>query len=173
MTDPKPTHPTRRDLLRVAMTGGAGLMLGWSWWQRPAQGQEGGGRANPEGDAAQQVLSRALEAMQTHQSYGVAIVVPEGEGARAQLAEQLGALIPGTDLHGVLPEAAMPWLEAVWVCAPAALVEAQEGETLVLLDPEGGRVAGACVDLSDPAAFLTGARALLDDDGRAGPAPHL
>lgn len=104
----------------------------------------------------------ALERMGARGAHGVVIVVPEGAEARARLGEQLQARIPLVRLHHQAAPPLACWLiESVWVCASAARAQAQPGETLVLVDPQGRRVAGAQVDLSGDEAFLRGVEALL------------
>jgi hypothetical protein len=52
-------------------------------------------------------------------------------------------------------------VEAVYVCAPARLARANEGENAVLLDPDGKRIAGARIDFTTEAAFVAGMERLL------------
>jgi hypothetical protein len=160
VSQPAPSHPSRREILGQALRGGAGLVLGLSWWQSTAQAQDG----DP---GAERALEQALGVMREHGLHGLAVVVPADARGRERLGERLAARIPVMNAHMGIPPAALPFLEAVWVCAPASEVGAQPGETLVLLDPQGRRVAGAAIDFDDAAAFQAGVRELLDGDGRA------
>jgi hypothetical protein len=58
------------------------------------------------------------------------------------------------------------FLAAVWLCAKASAVRAAEGETLVLLDVDGERLAGSKVDLADEKAVVEAVRSMLSGPGR-------
>lgn len=169
--DPPPAKnglDRRSVLLRGALglTGVGSLVFGWTLLRR--RGPHG--KRLPDEQIG---LRAALRAMKERQQDGIAIVVPE-RGADL-LAEQLDRLIPlsypGAGVRGPAadPEQAAVGnvlLEAVWVCVPASRADARPGETAVLLDPEGRRVAGGVVDFSGPLPFVSTARALLDTGGR-------
>lgn len=162
MSEPSPSKPSldRRLFLRAACGGGLILGLGGLAALGWAEGEE-----RPE-DVAR-AWADALKRMKALQQGGVAVVVPKDAAARAALGRQLQALIPLMSLHEGAPPMARALLSQVWVCASAEQVEAKPGETLVLLDPAGKRVAGVKLDLGgEAAAVLKGIRALSEGEGR-------
>lgn len=109
----------------------------------------------------------ALAAMKARKAHGVAIVLPEDARGRNRLASLLERRIPLPQPHAAeAPRLAPLLLECVWVLAAPGRAQAQPGETLVLLDPAGKRVAGAKVPFDDPAAFEKGVEALCLGEGR-------
>lgn len=146
----------RRDLLTLAAAGAGALVLGLDRLALADDGWEQG------------AWDAALRAMRAGGQHGVAVVLPAGAEARAALAARLAELIPlvKEDDEAPLPPAGAWFVECVWLLAAPARVEARPGETLVLLAPDGKRVAGAAVPLDDPAAFARGVEALVAGEGR-------
>lgn len=145
----------RREFLHIA--GAGALVLGFPSLARGEDGWEAGAWA------------KALEAMKSRKAHGVAIVVPPDAAGRKRLADQLAQRLPVVQPERGDQELAplVPWfLECVWVLASPERAQAKEGETLVLLDAEGKRVAGAKVPLGDQAAFEKGVAELLTAEGR-------
>jgi len=143
---------TRRGFLAVSSLAGAGLIFNVGWLN-PARGDDSVSSA--------QTLTAARRHMKTNGRPGIAIVVPDDPAARAALAKQLTQVFPLTQPHGSLPAGADVLLEAVWVCVSAKDVDAQTGETLVLLTPEGKRSAGAQADFAQAASVHAAAEKLL------------
>lgn len=143
---------TRRGFLAMSSLAGAGLVFNVGWLN-PARGDDATGGAD--------TLKAARRHMKANGRPGIAIVVPDDPAARATLGEQLAQVFPLTQPHGGLPAGAEVLLEAVWVCASAKDVDAQTGETLVLLTPEGKRSAGAQADFAQAASVHAAAEKLL------------
>jgi hypothetical protein len=122
----------------LGTTAAGALVLGFPWL---ASGE----------DAKPEAWTQALEAMKKRKCPGVAIVVPEGADDRKKLGAALERIAKASNAWDAMPALAPLLLEAVWVCVPAKTVEAKDGETVVLVDSEGKRVAGAKIDLSDDA----------------------
>lgn len=141
----------RRRLLKLGAALSGGLIFGLGGLSLAQDDPKAQARAE---EAA---WKAALAAMKRSAANGVAIVVPavDDVAGRAVLAEALKDLIPlvkepgGFSQRDLAPMCSY-LLEAVWVCASAQRAQAQPGETLVLLDPRGKRVAGAKVDLLRP-----------------------
>lgn len=102
----------------------------------------------------------ALAEMKATRSPGVAIVLPAEKDARATLLAELQQLLrePSFDAQAHL-------VEAVYVVVAGVHAGAREGETLVLLDADGKRVAGSTTTLT-ARDFAKTVRPLLRDDGR-------
>lgn len=145
----------RREFLRTLC--GAGLIFGLGQLGLPGRslGQEG--QPSP--------MKQALARMKGKRLDGLVIVVPEGAAAQAALGKQLEKLIPLAQAHQRVPAGGELLLEAVWVCASAEEAGAKPGETVVLLDPAGKRVAGAKLDLGGKEA-LRKLRGLIEGEGR-------
>lgn len=144
----------RRDLLTLAAAGA--LVLGLD---RLALADDDGWE-QPAWDAA-------LRSMQATKRHGVIVIVPPDAAGRRKVAEALARRIPIVQGFGGGLDPLGPWfVECVWVCASAQRAQAQPGETLVLVDPKGKRVAGAAVSLDDAGAFARGVEALLTGEGR-------
>src|SRR5690242_9351848 len=124
---------TRRDLLLAALA--TPLVFGLPL------------RAHAEDDDAWEAAMKAAKARRLPV---VVLVIPEDDAGKKALAANLERLLPPRNEWGSepLPPAASLFLEAVWVCAPAKKAGANAGETAVLLDETGKRVAGASLDLS-------------------------
>mgnify|MGYP003673308483 CR=1 FL=1 len=151
----------RREFLRAIC--GAGLILGLGQLGFPSRsaGQEAPGPE--EVDPVKQAKAR----MKASRLDGLVIVVPEGAAAQAALGKQLQGLIPIVQAHRPVPLGGELLLQVVWVCAPAEEAQAKAGETVVLLDPQGQRIAGLKLDLSaKPAAALKKLQALIEGEGR-------
>ena len=143
-------HDRRRLLkLGAALSGGlifgfGGLTLGQDDPKAQARAEEAAWKA-------------ALAALKRSAANGVAVIVSAADdvAGRAVLAEALEDLIPliqspgGFSQRDLAPMCSY-LLEAVWVCASAQRAQAKPGETLVLLDPQGKRIAGAKVALDEP-----------------------
>lgn len=106
----------------------------------------------------------ALETAKARKQPIVALVVPEGAAEARALGAALEKVVPET--YRSDRDAARLFLEAVWVCVPGSLVEAKAGETAVLCDESGKRLAGGTVDLESAAKLVKSALKLLDTDGR-------
>jgi hypothetical protein len=123
----------------------------------------------------------ALVRMRLQRACGVAILVPEDPDARQALARSL-ELIARARPWSSLNEHVTPFgtstdresgvdvvellLEAVYCVVPKGVVPSRAGETAVLLDPDGNRVAGRAVDFSSDARFVEGMGGLLHGEGR-------
>jgi len=154
-------HTSRRDFLRAL--GGAGLILGLGQLGLPSRGSA------QEAPLPKQVdpVKLALERLKSLRLDGLVIVVPEGAKAQAALGKQLQGLIPIVQAHRPVPLGGELLLQVVWVCASAERAQAKAGETVVLLDPSGKRVAGLKLDLSaKPAESLKKLQALIEGEGR-------
>lgn len=143
---------SRRDLLTLAAAGA--LVLGLDQLTLAEDGWELG------------AWSAALATMRIQKRHGVVVVLPPDAAGRKRIAEQLGERIPIADERRPLDPVAPWFLDLVWVLAAGERVQAQPGETLVLVDPQGKRVAGAAVPLGDARGFAEGLEALLAGEGR-------
>ncbi len=103
----------------------------------------------------------ALALMKAKGLCGVAIVVPPDAPHRKQLAGFLETLVTRGG-----PQVQEALLEAVYVCLPAELIQPGKGETAILLDPEGKRVAGGAVGFSSEEGSVNGMDTLLHGEGR-------
>jgi len=139
----------RRDFLRQA--GAAAFLIGFSSLRR-LPGQD---------EPLRSPILDALGQMRRRRSHGVAILLPERPEDRERLAGALEALVRRADSDDY--EAQEILLEAVYVCAAPAAVDARPGEGAVLLDFSGKRVAGIPLD---PDALAAGIRGLLHGEGR-------
>lgn len=138
---------SRRDVLKQAAI--ASIIIGFPWSARA-------------GDDDPKYLKDALGKAAKNDGFVIAIVVPDDEKGRAELAKRVEALFP-IDVPYELKELLV---EAAFVCAPAKLAQAKDGETVVLLDKDGKRVAGDKLDLADPAKAVAAIAELAHGDGR-------
>ncbi|MCE9634460.1 MAG: hypothetical protein K8T90_02040 [Planctomycetes bacterium] len=164
MTSSIPTPANRDVVVRVsaATALAAGLVLGFSLLASPVPDARADDAA--AGETAEQVpacLTQALAEMKRTGAPGIAIVVPAERKDRSALRDSVAALLaePCYEVQELL-------VEAVWVCAPAKQVGAKPGETAVLLDAEGRRVAGAVIDFSSQVKFVEGIGPLLHGEKR-------
>lgn len=137
---------TRREVLGRALAAGLGSGLIFGLPSLLRAGDNDRGRRAP--DPKDKGWPDALAYMKQHGLDGLAIVVPEDAAAQAALGERLSALLPLVNGHGKLGAMALAQLEVVWGCAKAKAVGAKPGETVVLLDPKGKRIAGAKIDFA-------------------------
>lgn len=141
----------RRRLLKLGAAVTGGLIFGFGGLSLAQE--------DPKALAAAEEAAwkAASAAMKRSAANGVAVIVPGADdvAGRAVLAEALKDLIPLVESPGAFSQRDLApmcsyLLEAVWVCASAQRAQAKPGETLVLLDPQGKRIAGAKVDLLKP-----------------------
>lgn len=147
------TDPTRRDVLKHTL--GASLFFGFSSWSALA-------KDGPQPGA----LEAAKAVMKRTKRHGVALVIPSDAKARKAFVAALSTLFPVVNGHQGAPALARYLVEHVWVCVDAAAVGAKKGETVVFLDPQGKRIDGSKLDLSDAKVVGAGLATLLDGSGR-------
>jgi len=102
----------------------------------------------------------ALAEMKATKSPGVAIVLPADKDARAALLAELQALLQNPSFN-----AQVHLVEAIYVVVAGLHAGAKEGETLVLLDADGKRVAASTTKVT-AADFAKTVRPLLRDGDR-------
>lgn len=151
--------PLRGALLAAALLLGYPALADDPPTAKPAAGRQDEGTKKT---AIPAWLTEAREAMKRTDADGIALVVPDGKMERDAFRARIAKLLesPSLDLQEAL-------LSAVFVCVPAASVDAKQGETAVLLrSGDGRRVAGCALDLASGDGFAKGVRRLLDTDGR-------
>ena len=130
-----------------------------------------------EGAGDDSVLPAALERMRAQKAFGIALVVPDQKPQRKRLGKQLEELVQAFELrlgnegpwdYRSASELAVRMQECVWFCVSPGEIEAEKGESLVLVDGTGKRLAGLDFrGLHEPEEILVALRELMDGDGRS------